>query len=65
MFIDPATTLMQGTLQAAPHVAGLYAAVKAASPGEVSVANITTWIVTTGSIPVTINLPGIGNQTFR
>jgi hypothetical protein len=24
MFIDPATTLMQGTLQAAPHVAGVF-----------------------------------------
>ncbi|MDE2389930.1 MAG: S8 family serine peptidase, partial [Betaproteobacteria bacterium] len=60
-----ATKLMQGTSQAAPHVAGLYAAVKAANPGGVSVADVTAWIVTTGSIPVTINLPSIGNQTFR
>ncbi|MCB1976873.1 MAG: S8 family serine peptidase, partial [Nitrosomonas sp.] len=60
-----ATGLMSGTSQAAPHVAGMYAAVKAASPG-VSVADITAWVVSTGSIPVTVNLPApAGNQVFR
>ncbi|WMJ08620.1 S8 family serine peptidase [Nitrosomonas sp. sh817] len=59
-----ATVPISGTSMAAPHVAGFYAAIKAATPGT-SVANATAWIVTTGSIPVTINLPGVGNQTFR
>lgn len=58
------TVAKSGTSQAAPHVSGLYAAIKAATPGT-SVANATAWIMTTGSIPVTINLPGVGNQTFR
>ncbi len=60
-----ATKLMKGTSQASPHVAGMYAAIKAANPGGVSVADVTAWIVTTGSIPVTINLPDVGNQTFQ
>ncbi|WP_292915815.1 S8 family serine peptidase [Nitrosomonas sp.] len=60
-----ATVPMSGTSMAAPHVAGFYAAIKAATPGT-SVANATAWIVTTGSIPVTINLPvPVGNQVFR
>lgn len=49
-----ATKLMQGTSQAAPHVAGLYAAIKAANPGGISVADVTAWVVTTGSIAVTV-----------
>ena len=61
-----ATGLLSGTSQASPHVAGIYAAVKAANPLGVSVADVTAWIVSTGSIPVTINLPApTGNQVFR
>lgn len=59
------TVAKSGTSQAAPHVSGLYAAIKAATPGT-SVANATAWIMTTSSIPVTINLPApVGNQVFR
>lgn len=54
-----ATRRMAGTSQAAPHAAGVYAAIKAAVPG-ISVADATAWIVTTGSIPVTV-----GDQTYR
>lgn len=54
-----ATRQMAGTSQAAPHAAGVYAAIKAAVPG-ISVADATAWIVTTGSIPVTV-----GTQTYR
>lgn len=54
-----ATRRMAGTSQAAPHAAGVYAAIKAAVPG-ISVADATAWIVTTGSIPVTV-----GSQTYR
>lgn len=54
-----ATKQMQGTSQAAPHAAGVYAAIKAAIPG-ISVADATAWIVTTGSIPVTVD-----TKTYR
>lgn len=47
-----------GTSQAAPHVAGLYAAYKAAVPGT-SVADATAWVVGAG-VPVTV-----GNHTYR
>ncbi|MCW5608587.1 MAG: S8 family serine peptidase [Nitrosomonas sp.] len=60
---NTATTALPGTSMAAPHVAGFYALVKSASPTS-SVADVTAWIMSTGSIPVTISLPG-GNQTFR
>ncbi len=61
-----ATGLLSGTSQASPHVAGIYAAVKAANPLGVSVADVAAWVVSTGSIPVTINLPApTGNQVFR
>jgi hypothetical protein len=60
-----ATKQLQGTSQAAPHAAGVYAAIKAAVPG-ISVADATAWIVTTGSIPVTYSLPApVGIQTYR
>jgi hypothetical protein len=60
-----ATKQLQGTSQAAPHTAGVYAAIKAAVPG-ISVADATAWIVTTGSIPVTYNLPApVNTQTYR
>jgi subtilisin family serine protease len=42
---------MSGTSQAAPHVAGFYAAIKAASPG-ISIADATAWILSAGSVPV-------------
>ncbi|MBX3631086.1 MAG: S8 family serine peptidase [Nitrosomonas sp.] len=58
--------LMSGTSQAAPHIAGVYAAVKATSPLGVSVADVTALVISTGSIPVTVNLPApTGNQVFR
>ncbi len=61
-----ATKLMKGTSQASPHVAGIYAAVKAAYPSGISIADITAWIVSTASIPVTYNLPApVGTQTYR
>lgn len=44
---------------AAPHVSGLYAAIKAAIPG-VTVANATDWINTQGSVSVTAH-----GYTFR
>lgn len=44
---------MFGTSMAAPHVAGYYAAIKAASPG-ISVDDATAWIMGTGSVPVTV-----------
>ncbi|MBF6649106.1 S8 family serine peptidase [Methylobacter sp. BlB1] len=60
-----ATKQLQGTSQAAPHAAGVYAAIKAAIPG-ISVADATAWIITTGSIPVTYNLPApVNTQTYR
>jgi hypothetical protein len=59
------TTQIRGTSQAAPHAAGVYAAIKAAIPG-ISVADATAWIITTGSIPVTYNLPApVNTQTYR
>jgi hypothetical protein len=46
-------------------VAGVYAAINAAISG-ISVADATAWIVTTGSIPATYNLPApVGIQTYR
>ena len=63
-----ATKLMMGTSQATPHVTGIYAAIKAANPGGISVANATAWIVSTGSIPVpvTVKKDGIDiTETFR
>ncbi|MES3000286.1 MAG: S8 family serine peptidase [Pseudomonadota bacterium] len=46
-----ATQAYGGTSMAAPHVAGYYATIKAASPG-ISIADATAWIVATGSVPV-------------
>jgi hypothetical protein len=61
-----ATKPMQGTSQATPHVAGMYAAIKAANPGGVSVADVTAWVVSTGSISVTYALPPpVNTQTYR
>ena len=52
-------------LNGGPHVAGLYAATKAAVPG-ISVNDATAWIVGSGSIPVQVSLPGSGGtQTYR
>ncbi|MDD2762176.1 MAG: S8 family serine peptidase [Methylomonas sp.] len=60
-----ATLQLQGTSQAAPHVAGFYAAIKAAVPG-ISVADATAWIVTSASFAVTYNLGSpTGTQTYR
>jgi subtilisin family serine protease len=60
------TVSFRGTSQAAPHAAGVYAAIKAANPAGISVADATAWIVSTGSIPVTYNLPlPVGIQTYR
>jgi hypothetical protein len=57
---------MRGTSQASPHVAGIYAAVKAAHSLGISVADIAAWIVSTASIPATYNLPTpVGIQTYR
>ena len=59
------TDVYSGTSQATPHVAGIYAALKAAVPG-ISVADSTAWIVTTGSIGFTYTLPApTGRQTYR
>jgi subtilisin family serine protease len=44
------TVSMGGTSMAAPHIAGYYAAIKAATPG-ITVANATAWILATGSVP--------------
>lgn len=52
----------EGTSMAAPHVAGLYALVKAAVPGA-SWADITNWI-TANAIPVNF-VPGFSNGTFK
>lgn len=63
-----ATMSMMGTSQATPHVTGIYAAIKAANPAGISIANATAWIVSTGSIPVsvTVNKDGVNViETFR
>jgi subtilisin family serine protease len=55
------TKLMYGTSQAAPHVAGVFAALKAAGfdlPGAIG------WINGTGSVAMTIPLPS-GAQTYQ
>ena len=55
------TKLMYGTSQAAPHVAGVFAALKAAGfdlPGAIA------WINGTGSVAMTIPLPA-GAQTYQ
>lgn len=63
--IDSSTDLHQldGTSMAAPHVSGIYAAIKAAIPG-ISVADATAWIVNTGSIHYTYTYT-IGPQTYN
>jgi subtilisin family serine protease len=60
-----ATLALAGTSMAAPHVAGIYAAFKAAVPGT-TVNNISNWITSpAGSFGVTYTLPVIGTQTYR
>lgn len=62
---DTATIGMQGTSQATPHVSGFYVLLKEAVPG-ISVADASAWIISTGSVPVTLNLGSPhGNKTFR
>ena len=61
-----ATKQMQGTSQATPHAAGMYAAVKSDHPAGISVADVTAWVITIGSIGITYNLPApVGTQSFR
>lgn len=64
--IDPALPVigMVGTSQAAPHVSGLYAAIKAAVPG-ITLADATGWIVNTSSIPVTDPGTGISYRRIK
>jgi subtilisin family serine protease len=55
---------LRGTSMAAPHVAGVYAAVKAAVPG-ISVPDVSAWIASNASIPVNVTLAApYGTQTF-
>ncbi len=62
---DTATIGMQGTSQATPHVAGVYALLKEAVPG-ITVADASAWIISTGSVALTLNLGSPhGNITFR
>lgn len=49
-----ATINSGGTSMAAPHVAGFYAAIKAAAPG-ISNADATGWIYANGSVPILAN----------
>ncbi|MBP6075804.1 MAG: S8 family serine peptidase [Nitrosomonas sp.] len=61
-----ATKLLKGTSQATPHATGIYAALKAANPTGISVADATGWIVSTGSIALTYSLPSpVNTQTYR
>ena len=61
-----ATKLLKGTSQAGAHATGVYAALKAANPSGISVADATAWIITTGSIAVTYTLPApVNTQTYR
>lgn len=62
---NSATIGMAGTSQAAPHIAGLYAMIKAAAPG-ITVADASAWIIGTASFDVTYDLGyPAGVQTFR
>ncbi|MBC7604287.1 MAG: S8 family serine peptidase, partial [Ramlibacter sp.] len=54
---------MAGTSQAAPHVAGLYAAIKSAAPG-VSVNGASEWIRFNATVPVEVQLSPTNKQTF-
>lgn len=61
---------LSGTSQAAPHVAGMYALLKAFAaplfPDGIGVANITAWITSNASVPVEIALEApVGTKTFR
>jgi len=53
---------MGGTSQAAPHVAGYAAAVKAGAPG-ITNADLIAWMRTTGSVPVMLN--GVEHRRIR
>lgn len=56
---NAAFNTMSGTSQAAPQLAGLYAALKAAVPG-ISVSDSSIWIRDTGSIPMTVSTCTVG-----
>lgn len=59
------TVGIAGTSQASPHIAGLYAMIKAAVPG-ITVADASAWIIGTASFDVTYNLGyPAGTHTFR
>jgi hypothetical protein len=53
-----------GTSQAAPHIAGLYAAVKAAVPG-ISVNGVSDWIRYNASIPLSVQLSSTTTVQFN
>ncbi|RYF76327.1 MAG: hypothetical protein EOO22_02355 [Comamonadaceae bacterium] len=54
-----------GTSIAVPHVAGVYAAIKAAVPG-ISVADATAWLMSTGSVDIAVTRPApFGTRMFR
>ena len=58
------TVTLSGTSMAAPHVAGYYAVIKGVSPVN-TLADVTAWIASAGSISVPVNLsPGV-TQNFR
>lgn len=54
---------LAGTSMASPHVAGLAAVYKAANPAN-SVDDFIQWVQSTGSVPVSVPLPGAA-ETFR